>query len=171
MIVNAPSHGWPSGLPHAEAGRVLEGAHYYALRVFYEDTDLSGVVYHANYLRWFERARSDLLRLLGIDQRGAVEAGEGAYAVADMTIRYLSPARLDDNVIIRTCVEDMGAASCQMCQEAFRNDRLLASAKVRVGFVSPQGRPRRQPAAWRAAFDAFLTGKVPSLSTTDTSEA
>lgn len=171
MNDSAPFQGWPAGLPQADAGRVLDGAHYYALRVFYEDTDLSGVVYHANYLRWFERARSDLLRLLGIDQRLAVEAGEGAYAVAELSIRYVSPARLDDNVIIRTRVEHMKAASCQMCQEAFRNGGLLAAAKVRIGFVSPLGRPRRQPAAWRAAFDSFLAGTPPLLSMTDTSEA
>jgi acyl-CoA thioester hydrolase len=171
MIVNAPLPTLPSGLPAASGGCVLGDAHYYPLRVFYEDTDVSGVVYHANYLRWFERARSDLLRVLGIEQRGAIEAGEGAYAVAEMTIRYRAPARLDDEVIIRTRVEEMGAASCQMCQEAFRNDSLLAAAKVRIGFVSPQGRPRRQPEAWRIAFDAFLAGKGPSLSMTDTSEA
>lgn len=133
-------------------------AHYFPVRVYYEDTDLSGVVYHANYVRWFERARSDLLRMLGVDQRAAIEAGEGAYAVADMAIRYLIPAKLDDAVVIRTTVEELGAASCRMCQSAFRNDNLLAEARVRVGFVSPQGRPKRQPAPWRAAFDAFLAG-------------
>lgn len=139
---------------------MIGGAHFFPLRVYYEDTDLSGVVYHANYLRWFERARSDLLRILGVDQRAAVEAGEGAYAVADMAIRYLRPAKLDDAVVIRTIVEDLGAASCTMCQSAFRNDNLLADARVRVGFVSPQGRARRQPASWRAAFDAFLAGEI-----------
>jgi acyl-CoA thioester hydrolase len=168
MIVNASFDVPPAGLPVAQGGSVLDGAHYYPLRVFYEDTDLSGVVYHANYLRWFERARSDLLRLLGIDQRGAVEAGEGAYAVAGMDIRFISPARLDDMVTIRTRVEEMGAASCKMCQMAFRNDLLLAQAQVRVGFVSPAGRPRRHPAGWRAAFDDFLAGGTPPI---DTSEA
>ena len=168
MIVNAPLHVLPQGLPEAAGGRVLGDAHYFPVRAFYEDTDLSGVVYHANYLRWFERARSDLLRVLGIDQRAAVEAGEGAYAVAELTIRYLSPARLDDAVMIRTRVEDLGAASCRMCQMAFRNDQLLAQAQVRVGFLTPEGRPRRQPAPWRAAFDDFLAGLAPS---SDTSEA
>lgn len=135
--------------------------HYFAVRAYYEDTDLSGVVYHANYLRWFERARSDLLRLLGIDQRAAVEASEGAYAVTEIAIRYASPARLDDDVLIETRVEELGAASCRMCQSAFRNGDLLARAQLRVGFVSPSGRPRRQPAAWRAAFEDFLAGRVP----------
>jgi acyl-CoA thioester hydrolase len=140
---------------------MTSAVHYFAVRAYYEDTDLSGVVYHANYLRWFERARSDLLRLLGIDQRAAVEAGEGAYAVTEIAIRYASPARLDDDVLIETRVEDLGAASCRMCQSAFRNGDLLARAQLRVGFVSPRGRPRRQPAAWRAAFEDFLAGRVP----------
>ena len=67
------------------AGRLDDGVHVLPVRVYYEDTDFSGVVYHANYLRWFERARSDVLRMLEIDQRAAIEAGEGAYAVADGT--------------------------------------------------------------------------------------
>jgi acyl-CoA thioester hydrolase len=74
-------------------GGVLDGArHLYAVRVYYEDTDLSGITYHANYLRWFERARSDLLRLLGIDQRAAIESGEGAYALSEVNVKYLRPA-------------------------------------------------------------------------------
>lgn len=126
--------------------------HRFAVRAYYEDTDLSGVVYHANYLKWFERARSDMLRLLGVDQRAAVDAGEGAYAVADLSIAYRVPARLDDAVQIETRVEDLRAASCRMHQRAFRNGTLLAEARLRVGFVAPDGRPRRQPEAWRQAF-------------------
>jgi len=171
MIVNALSHALPAGMPDAPGGRVIGQAHYFPFRVYYEDTDLSGVVYHANYLSYFERARSDLLRVLGVDQRAAIEAGEGAYAVADLTIRYVSPARLDDQVVVRTRIDALGAASANMCQMAFRNDDLLAAAKVRVGFVTPEGRPRRQPAAWRAAFDNFLAGNFPPPATTDTSEA
>ncbi|QYU70170.1 YbgC/FadM family acyl-CoA thioesterase [Leptolyngbya sp. 15MV] len=143
-------------------GGVLDGArHLYAVRVYYEDTDLSGVTYHANYLRWFERARSDLLRLLGIDQRAAIEAGEGAYAVADLAIRYLRPAKLDDDVIIETRCTEMRAASCRMHQRAFRSSEgkqeLLTEARLRVGFVAPDGRPARQPEAWRIAFQTVLT--------------
>jgi acyl-CoA thioester hydrolase len=138
-------------------GGLIDGTrHLYAVRVYYEDTDLSGVTYHANYLRWFERARSDLLRLLGIDQRAAVETGEGAYAVADLSIRYLRPARLDDDVLIETRCTEMRSASCRMHQRALRGDELLAEAELRVGFVAPDGRPRRQPPAWREAFKPLL---------------
>ncbi|MCP5397053.1 MAG: YbgC/FadM family acyl-CoA thioesterase [Sphingomonadaceae bacterium] len=138
-------------------GGCLDGPrHLYAVRVYYEDTDLSGITYHANYLRWFERARSDLLRLLGIDQRAAIEAGEGAYAVSEITLKYLRPAKLDDDVVIETHCTDMRAASCRMSQRALRGDEVLAEAALRVGFVAPDGRPRRQPDAWREAFKQVL---------------
>lgn len=136
---------------------VIDGArHLYAVRVYYEDTDLSGIVYHANYLRWFERARSDLLRRLGIDQRAAIEAGEGAFAVSELSLRYLRPARLDDDVLIETRCTELGAASCRMAQRATRGGAALAEATLRVGFITPDGRPRRQPAPWRAAFSQFM---------------
>ena len=141
-----------------QGGRFDGRVHRFAVRVYFEDTDLSGMVYHANYLRWFERARSDMLRLLGIDQRAANEAGEGAFAVADLAIRYASPARLDDAVQIETECVELGAASCRMHQRAALEDgRLLAEATFRVGFVSPEGRPRRMPAPWRAAFAEIVT--------------
>ena len=154
-----PGAGSPGTTPraaHPAEGSLQGGEHHFAVRVYYEDTDLSGVVYHANYLRWFERARSDLLRLIGIDQRAAHEAGEGAWAVSEITLRYRVPARLDDAVLIVSTVEQSGAASCRMRQTAFRGDTLLAEARLRLGFVGPDGRPRAQPGAWRAAFAATL---------------
>ena len=136
---------------------VLDGPrHLYAVRVYYEDTDLSGITYHANYLRWFERARSDLLRRLGIDQRAAIESGEGAYALSEVNLRYRLPARLDDDVVIETRCTELGAASCRMHQIARRGDDALCEATLRVGFISLEGRPRRQPAEWRAAFASFM---------------
>lgn len=131
--------------------------HHFAVRVYYEDTDLSGVVYHANYLRWFERARSDMLRLLEIDQRAAIEAGQGAYAVTDMDIRYARPAKLDDDVLIESRCTVLRAASVKMYQCAFRGSELLAEARLRVGFVSPDGKPCRQPESWRDAFSQVLS--------------
>ena len=140
--------------PHS--GRFDGPRHRFAVRVYYEDTDLSGIVYHANYLRWFERARSDMLRLLGIDQRAAMDQGEGVYSVADLQIRYLAPARLDDDVTIETSALGLGAASVRLKQCAYRGEELLADMEVRVGFISPQGRPRRQPIEWREAFTSIL---------------
>ncbi|MEM6857946.1 MAG: YbgC/FadM family acyl-CoA thioesterase [Pseudomonadota bacterium] len=141
-------------------GGVIDGPrHLYAVRVYYEDTDLSGITYHANYLRWFERARSDLLRLLGIDQRAAIESGEGAYALSEVNINYRLPARLDDDVVIETRCTELGAASCRMHQIARRGGDVLCEATLRVGFISLEGRPRRQPAQWRAAFKQFMDEK------------
>ena len=148
---------WPE-----PSGGCFDGpVHRFAVRAYFEDTDLSGVVYHANYLRWFERARSDMLRLLGIDQRAVFEAGEGAYAVSELTIRYLAPAKLDDTVVIESVTEELGAASARMRQRAFRDAILLSEARLRVGFVGPDGRPRRQPAPWRAAFATLTSPEGP----------
>ena len=132
------------------------------MRAYFEDTDLSGVVYHANYLRWFERARSDMLRLLGVDQRAAYEAGEGAYAVSELTIRYLVPAKLDDVVVIESETEELRAASCRIRQRALRGGAVLTEAWLRVGFVGPDGRPRRQPDPWRTAFATIMPSGNPS---------
>lgn len=145
--------------PEIPSGCLNGTVHRLGLRVYYEDTDLSGVVYHANYLRWFERARSDLLRLIGIDQRSAHEAGEGAFAVADMALRYASPARLDDGVVIETRLAALQGASATLLQQAFRDGTLLCYARVRVAFVTPGGRPRRLPPAWHHAFAALIVSE------------
>ena len=141
--------------PNPPDGVIQGDRHLYAVRVYYEDTDLSGITYHANYLRWFERARSDLLRRLEIDQRAAIEDGGGAYAVSEINLKYLRPAKLDDDVVIETRCTELKAASCRMHQKAYRGEELLAEAHLRVGFVSPGGRPIRQPEEWRAAFARF----------------
>ena len=144
-------------LPNTPDGVIHGDRHLYAVRVYYEDTDLSGITYHANYLRWFERARSDLLRRLGIDQRAAIETGGGAYAVSEINLKYLRPAKLDDDILIETRCTELKAASCRMHQLAFRGDEILAEAHLRVGFVSPSGRPIRQPEEWREAFARFTS--------------
>ena len=133
--------------------------HRLPVRVYFEDTDLSGVVYHANYLRFMERARSDMLRLAGVDQRAAHEAGEGAYAVASLAIRYAAPARLDDALIVETKVTEVRAASVSIHQRVMRGAILLAEADVVAALVAPSGRPRRQPAAWVDRFNSLLAGK------------
>ena len=127
------------------------------MRVYHEDTDASGLTYHATYLRWFERSRSDMLRLFGIDQDAAILAGEGFYAVSQMNIRYLSPSRLGEAICIETRVLEAGAASFRLSQIALRNDTKLCEAEVRVGFVGPEGKPRRQPETWRKSFAAIVS--------------
>ena len=123
------------------------------MRVYFEDTDLSGVVYHANYLRYMERARSDMLRLAGIDQRAAMEAGEGAYAVSELAIKYRRPAKLDDALTVISRLTHVRAAAVHIHQRVMRGPELLAEANVVAALVAPDGRPKRQPAAWTAAYE------------------
>ncbi len=115
------------------------------------------MVYHANYLRYMERARSDMLRLLGIDQRLALEGGEGVYAVAEAAIRYRAPARLDDDLIVRSRVTQLTAARCVIAQSVWRGDTELTQGSVTVAFLDTAGRPRRQPAAWIALFTPHVS--------------
>ena len=150
----------PASLSPAD-GLFIAGVHHFPLRVYFEDTDLSGVVYHANYLRYMERARSDMLRVAGIDQRGAKENGDGVYAVADLSIRYMRPAHLDDDLIVRSRVVDVGAARCLIHQEIWRGDLQLTQGQVTAAFLDPHGRPRRQPPTWIAIFNQLSQGPEP----------
>ncbi len=136
----------------AIAGRFDGIEHLFPVRVYFEDTDLSGVVYHANYLRFMERARSDMLRCAGIDQRAAHEAGEGVYVVRNLAIRYVAPARLDDALVVFSRVVRVRAASVDIHQRVMRGGELLTQADVEAAFVSTTGRARRQPAEWVEAF-------------------
>ena len=137
-------------------GRFDGHEHRFPVRVYFEDTDLSGVVYHANYLRYMERARSDMLRLAGIDQRAGIEAGEGAYAVAELSIRYRAPARLDDALLVVSRLIASRAASVVIHQRVMRERVVLAEAEVTAALVAPSGRPRRQPEAWLAVYQRLL---------------
>lgn len=139
--------------PSPASGQLFDGEHRFPVRVYFEDTDLSGVVYHANYLRYMERARSDLLRQLEIDQRGAQERGEGVYAVTDIAIRYRAPARLDDDLHVRSRLTQLSAARCVIAQSVWRGDTELTQGSVTVAFLDNNGRPRRQPTDWIDRFN------------------
>ncbi len=149
--------GEPHDTPHS--GRFVEGEHRFAVRVYFEDTDFSGIVYHASYLRFMERARSDMLRVAGIDQRAAIKAGEGAYAVVDLAIKYRAPAKLDDDLLVISTVERVRAARCVIHQRVMRNEEILTQASVTAALLSAEGRPRRQPREWLAIFERLKTGK------------
>ena len=144
------------GIDQPVEGRFDGCEHRFPVRVYFEDTDLSGVVYHANYLRYMERARSDMLRLVGIDQRAAMEAGEGAYAVSDMAIKFRRPAKLDDALTVVSALIQVRAAAVHIHQRVMRGPELLAEANVVAALVAPDGRPKRQPAAWTAAYAALV---------------
>jgi acyl-CoA thioester hydrolase len=140
------------------AGRIENGAHVMAVRVYYEDTDFSGVVYHASYLRFMERSRTDFLRLLGVDHRALFEeAGKEApgfaFVVRSMKLDYLKPAHMDDVLTIVTSPAEIAGASLTLKQEVFRGDILLLEALVKAAFVSG-GRARRIPEALRKAMSA-----------------
>jgi acyl-CoA thioester hydrolase len=139
------------------ADGVMRGTrHLFPLRVYFEDTDVAGIVYYANYLRFIERARSDMLRLIGVDQRGALEGGEGVYAVAELAVKYRAPAKLGDDLLVLTDIEAVRAASVLIHQRVMRGDELLADARVTAAFLTPDGRPRRQPRIWVEAFERLL---------------
>ena len=118
------------------------------MRVYFEDTDAGGVVYHTSYLRFMERARSDMMRLAGIDQRGAIERGEGNYVVAEIGMRYKAPARLDDDLVVVSRFERMSGATCLVHQRVMRGAEMLVEADIQAALIGPNGRPRRQPRHW-----------------------
>jgi acyl-CoA thioester hydrolase len=141
----------PEDSPHE--GRFVGNEHRYPVRVYFEDTDVAGIVYYANYLRFMERARSEMLRAVGIGQRETLEGGEGVYAVAEAHIKYRAPAKLDDALIVSSRVREVRAASCVIHQRVMRGDEVLADAHVTAAFLSPEGRPKRQPREWVEKFE------------------
>lgn len=140
---------------HGAIGRFDGTRHIFPVRVYFEDTDLSGVVYHANYLRYMERARSDMLRGIGIDQRGHHDAGQGVYAVSDLHIRYKAPAKLDDDLTVVSFVTKVSAATTTIQQRVMRGPEMLTEGTVTAAWLTTAGRPQRQPREWVAAFTAL----------------
>ncbi|MGC9185650.1 MAG: tol-pal system-associated acyl-CoA thioesterase [Thiomonas sp.] len=135
------------------------------VRVYWEDTDAGGIVYYANYLKFFERARTEWLRSLGLAQSELAAQSGLVFVVADLQLRYAAPARLDDALQIQLRVQDLGAASLQVAQQAWRTDAqgapvtLLCEASVRVGCVqSASLRPARIPADVRARITRWTAG-------------
>jgi acyl-CoA thioester hydrolase len=143
-------------------GEIRDGRHFLPVRVYYEDTDFSGVVYHASYLRFMERGRTNYLRLLGADQRGLFEAVEReapgfAFVVRSMTIDFRKPARMDDVLEVATAPFEVKGASVVLHQIVARGDETLVEATVQVAFVSG-GRARPIPKPLRLAMKADQDG-------------
>ena len=139
-------------------GEIRDGRHVLTVRVYYEDTDFTGIVYHANYLRYMERGRTSYLRLIGADQRALFEAAEQeapsfAFVVRSMTLDYLRPARMDDILEVVTEPEEVKGASITVRQRVMRGEELLVEAHVRVAFISG-GRARPIPKPLRIAMKA-----------------
>lgn len=142
---------------NAIAGRLTAAGHELQQRVYFEDTDFSGRVYHARYLHFLERGRSDFLRLLGIHHRELAEHGQ-AFAVSRMEIRFLWPAAIDDVLTIATTVHATSGARVVLAQDIRRSDETLVSALVTVALIGPSGRALRLPADLRTAFAARRVG-------------
>ncbi len=117
---------------------------HYQIRVFYEDTDFSGYVYHANYLKYCERARSDYLRVIGVDQN-AMFANGLAFVVRRMDCEFLRPCKFEDVLDVETRLLDMGGARFELAQLVKRGEEQLFAAKVTVAIIDGQGRPKRIP--------------------------
>jgi acyl-CoA thioester hydrolase len=126
------------------------------VRVYYEDTDAAGIVYYANYLRFLERGRTELLRTLGHDQNALMQDGI-AFAVRSATMEFLKPARLDDVLEVETTVAAVGHAQVSFAQRILRDTELLLDAKIRVACIDPaRGRPIPMPRAIHRQFSALL---------------
>ncbi len=118
----------------------------HALRVYWEDTDAGGVVFYANYLKFFERARTEWLRALGVSQQALRDETGAIFIVSQTHVRYLRPARLDDLLSVTVALRESGRASMSLSQQAFRGAELLAEGDIRIGCVDAGSfRPRRIP--------------------------
>jgi acyl-CoA thioester hydrolase len=148
-------HGESAALAAGLSGALTEFGHRLMARVYYADTDFSGVVYHARYLEFFERGRSDYLRLAGVHHTELHEGKHGeriVWVVRRMEIDFRSPARMDDILTIDTRTEDISGARIVMAQQLKRGAEVLVEAKVQAAIIGENGRPKRFPKEWIAAF-------------------
>ncbi len=141
------------------AGRIKGDTHVLPVRVYFEDTDFAGLVYHANFLKFCERGRSDFIRLLGVHHQALANPEQGepsVFVVRRIEIDYLRPARLDDVLEVVTRCEEIGGASLTLLQEVRRGETLIVRAKVVVVLVSSSGKPQRLGQLVRGALERFV---------------
>jgi acyl-CoA thioester hydrolase len=128
------------------SGRLADSAHVLPIRVYFEDTDFTGIVYHGAYLRWCERGRSDYLRLLGITHRELAEGeAQAAFVVRRLTLDFLKSARIDDVLTVVSRPQEVTKATITLSQRVERDGVILCSALVLLALISPAGRPLRLP--------------------------
>ncbi|MGQ2905025.1 MAG: tol-pal system-associated acyl-CoA thioesterase [Neoaquamicrobium sediminum] len=142
-------------IPAGLSGELTDYGHRLDARVYYADTDFSGVVYHARYLEFFERGRSDFLRLAGVHHTELADGKHGeklVWVVKRMEIDFRAPARIDDILSVETRTEKVSGARIFMAQQLKRGEELLVEAIVEAAIISESGRPRRFPREWVAAF-------------------
>jgi acyl-CoA thioester hydrolase len=158
-IVFRGNQGLQVALPNLD-GEIRDGRHHMQIRVYYEDTDFSGIVYHANYLRFMERGRTNYLRLLGAEQHALFAETETetpgfAFVVRSMRLDFLKPARMDDVLDVVTWPVAVKGASIMLAQEVRRGGDALVKAEVRVAFIS-EGRAQPIPKSLRTLMKADL---------------
>jgi acyl-CoA thioester hydrolase len=152
------SSNWPD-----LAGRIEGQTHVLPIRIYFEDTDFAGYVYHANFLKFCERGRSDFIRLLGIEHQGLASPEEeepAVFVVRGIEIDYLKPGRLDDVLEVVTRCAQVGGASLVLDQEVRRGDTVLARGRVTVVLVSASGKPQRIGTLIRGALERFVNQRA-----------
>ena len=142
-----------SSLPRS--GAMQDTVHRFPVRVYYEDTDAAGIVYYANYLKFAERARTEMMRLYGVEHEKARQAGGTVFIVRRANFEYRVPARPDDELVIETRLQEIGAATILLAQDIVRDDTTLVRATVLIACVSAVGRPVRLPAALRTILSSL----------------
>ena len=146
-----------TALPEPTAGSFDGRTHLLPIRVYYEDTDFTGLVYHANYLRYFERGRSDFLRLVSIGHSELLDQAEPiAFVVTQMDIRFRAAARIDDALVVQTLYEAIKGPRLIIRQTLVRGDQVLTQAEVEASCIDLSGRPRRPPEALKTALGPWL---------------
>jgi acyl-CoA thioester hydrolase len=141
------------------AGRIEGDTHVLPVRVYFEDTDFTGLVYHANFLKFCERGRSDFIRMLGIDHRSLANPKEGepaVFVVRRIEVDYLKPARIDEVLEVTTRCAEIGGATLVLAQQVRRDGIVLARLKVSVVLVSEAGKPQRLGQLVRSALERFV---------------
>jgi acyl-CoA thioester hydrolase len=134
----------------------LQGeAHRFPIRVYYEDTDAAGIVYYANYLKFIERARTEMMRLYGVEHEKTRQSGGTAFIVRRCEIDYVSPARLDDELVVETRIRELGGATILLSQDVLRDGATLVRAGVLVACIGVQGRPVRLPPELRSSLSSL----------------
>ena len=151
----------PPSPPTPETGRIEGGVHRLPLRVYYEDTDAGGIVYHANHLKFAERARTEMLRCIGLDHGAMRERFGLAFAVRRCRVDYLAPARLDDALLIETRLARLGGASLDLEQRVISAARLLVRLELRLVLLSAGLRVARLPAELNGALAALVEAAGP----------
>ena len=144
-----------SSLDTPYRGGFLGNEHHFALTVYFEDTDAYGIIYYANYLKYMERARSDMIRAVGVDQVAELSRSGSAYAVVEVDIKYRRPGRLGDDLLVVSHVAQVRASSVLIHQRVMRGEEQLTDARVTAAFLDGEGRPKRQPRDWVEKFQAI----------------